>query len=81
MTTRNLGSATSELLTTPEREENMITELFRFSDDEIIIKMRYNELRNLCEEIYDLLYQGTPNMDYTYCKQLLEVITHDKQKT
>lgn len=58
----------------------MITELFRFSDDEIIVKFKYNELRNLCEEIHDLLYRGTPNMDYTYCKQLLEVMTDGKQK-
>lgn len=59
----------------------MITELFRFSDDEIIIKFKYSELRNLCGEIHDLLYRCTPNMDYTYCKQLLEVMTDDKKKT
>lgn len=58
----------------------MITELFRFSDDEIIIKFKYNELRNLCEEIYDLLYKVTPNYDYTYCKQLLEVMMNGKEK-
>lgn len=58
----------------------MITELFRFSDEEIIIKFKYNELRNLCEEIYDLLYKGTQNYDYTYCKQLLEVMMNGKEK-
>lgn len=52
----------------------MITELFRFSDDELILKMRYSDLLNLGNEIFDLLYKKVPNEEYTYCKQLLEVI-------
>lgn len=52
----------------------MITELFRFSDDELIMKMKYSDLINLGNEIFDLLYKKEPNEDYSYCKQLLEVI-------
>ena len=57
----------------------MITELFRFSDDEIIIKMKYSELRDLGSEIYDLLMERKDVDNFTLCKQFLEVITHDKQ--
>jgi len=52
----------------------MITELFRFSDDEIIIKMKYSDLRNLGDEIHDLLHHYDSQDSYTYCEQLLEII-------
>lgn len=58
----------------------MITELFRFSDDEIIIKMKYSDLRNLGDEIYDLLHHYDSQDPYTYCEQLLDVIRKGNDK-
>lgn len=58
----------------------MITELFRFSDDEIIIKMKYSDLRNLGDEIYDLLHHYDSQDAYNYCEQLLDVIRKGNDK-
>lgn len=57
----------------------MITELYRFSDDEIIIKMKNTELIDLGAEIYDLLCDE--NVDnYSLCKQFLDFIRKGNDK-
>lgn len=56
----------------------MITKLAQFSDDEVILKMRVTDLRDLCEEIYYLIHTSkrtiTNPEEFYLCKQLLEVI-------
>lgn len=59
----------------------MIQELYKYSDDEIIIKMKYTELRDLCGEIYDLIHKCDKTItnpeNYYLCKQLLEVVSNE----
>lgn len=62
----------------------MITELFRFSDDELILKMKYTELRDLGGEIYYLLNQVVKNSktrDFKKCEEFLGVISNGTEKT
>lgn len=57
----------------------MITEMYRFSDDEIILKMKYTDLLDLGDEIYYLITKDEKN--YPKCKEILEVIKDGKEKT
>lgn len=60
----------------------MITEMYRFSDDEIILKMKYSDLLNLGGEIYYLMGMITKDeKNYPKCKEILEVIKDGKEKT
>lgn len=61
----------------------MITELFRFSDNELILKMKYTELRDLCGEIYYLLNKVVDNSEkreFTRCEEFLGVISNGSEK-
>ena len=60
----------------------MITEMYRFSDDEIILKMKYSDLLNLGGEIYYLMGMLTKDENnYPKCQEILEVIKDGKEKT
>lgn len=61
----------------------MIGELFRFSDDELILKMKYTDLRDLGGEIYYLLNQVVDNSkkrDFNKCNEMLEVIANGDER-
>jgi len=61
----------------------MIAELFRFSDDELILKMKYTDLRDLGGEIYYLLNQVVDNSkkrDFNKCNEMLEVIANGDER-
>lgn len=62
----------------------MIAELFRFSDDELILKMKYTDLRDLGGEIYYLLNQVVDNSkkrDFNKCNEMLEVIANGDERS
>lgn len=61
----------------------MIAELFRFSDDELILKMKYTDLRDLGGEIYYLLNQVADNSkrDFNKCNEMLEVIANGEERS
>lgn len=59
----------------------MIAELHRFSDDEIILKMKYTDLMDLGGEVYyfmNLLTKDESN--FPKCKEILEVIKNGSEK-
>lgn len=59
----------------------MISELFRFSDDELILKMKYTDLIDLGGEIYYLMNNiKKDNRDFSKCKEILEVIKNGSEK-
>ena len=62
----------------------MITKLVQYSDDDVILKMRYTDLRDLCEEVYYLIHNTnrvvTNPEEFYLCKQLLEVIRSNEKE-
>lgn len=62
----------------------MITKLAQYSDDEVILKMRVTDLRDLCEEIYYLIHTNNRTIvhpeEFYLCRQLLEVIRSNEKE-